>query len=459
MKAKKRVAIIGAGATGLSAALWLEDNSNHTYAIYEATSRVGGKVVTYTDHNSVVEGGADSYLERKESMTRLIERVGLSDQLVHNEVGQAYILKQGQLYPNPKRTVLGVPTDLDLFMETDLISAEGKRELLNEFNKPRLVQDGEDVSLGDFFEYRLGKEMVTSLIEPLLGGIYGGNIYELSMRATFPHFLRYEAEHGSILRALETTKPANSTVKQQGMFLTVKSGLQSVLEAAAEQLKKGVIYYNHRVKKINRLDNGTYTLLFNDGATKEYDNVLITLPPKKASQLTGSDELIKEASVMEATSCATVALTFNKGEVVHRNDGTGFVVARGGDETITACTWTDSKWPHTNAKGETLLRAYVGRPDHSAIVDQSEEEIVEAVLGDLNKVMKITGKPLRTIVTRWKEAMPQYKVGHLKRIEHFKSILSNEFPGVFVAGAGFEGVGLPDCVNQGIEAAKQLNKK
>ncbi len=294
-------------------------------------------------------------------MTHLIERVGLGNQLVRNEVGQAYILKHGSLYPNPKRTVLGVPTDLDLFMETDLISPEGKRELLKEFNKPRLVQDGEDVSLGDFFEYRLGKEMVNSLIEPLLGGIYGGNIYELSMRATFPHFLQYEAEHGSILRALEATKPANPTVKQQGMFLTVKSGLQSVLEAVAAELKKGTIHYDHRVQKIMKLDDGTYTLLFQDGSTKEYDTVLITLPPKKASQLTGNDELIKEASVMEATSCATVALAFNQDAVVNEHDGTGFVVARGGNETITACTWTDCKWPHTNAEGETLLRAYVGR--------------------------------------------------------------------------------------------------
>lgn len=147
---QKRVAIVGAGATGLSAALWLHDHSDLQYDVYEASNQVGGKIVTYKDRGFVIEGGADSYLERKASMTHFIQRVGLGDSLVRNEVGQSYILKSGTLFPTPKNTVLGIPTDIDAFLETKLISDEGKRNLLKEYEKPRFAKPGEDVSAGAF---------------------------------------------------------------------------------------------------------------------------------------------------------------------------------------------------------------------------------------------------------------------------------------------------------------------
>lgn len=456
---KKRVAIIGGGVTGLSAALWLEDHSDVEYTVYEANDRIGGKVVTYASDELVIEGGADSYLERKESMTHLIERVGLKNELVRNEVGQAYIFKKGQLFPNPKRTVLGIPTDLEEFLKTTLLSEQGKKDVKNEYNVPMYDRGGEDVSLGHFFEHRFGKEMVHSLIEPLLGGIYGGNIYEMSMQATFPHFLKYEKEQGSILRAVEKDPSENPAVAKQGMFLTVKTGLQSVMEATASQLKDHTVLLNQKVEKVDRLKDGSYHLFVNNEKTETYDDVLITLTPKKAAKLLNSERLTQEADAMISTSCATVALVFPKGSVENNYEGTGFVVARGGNETITACTWTDVKWPHTSKGDHTLLRAYVGRPDDAAIVDQADDVIVNAVLTDLKQVMSFSMEPTSFKVTRWKEAMPQYKVGHVERLNRLRNVLSAEFPRLHMAGAGFEGVGLPDCVNQGIAYAKKIAKK
>ncbi|MBM7837977.1 oxygen-dependent protoporphyrinogen oxidase [Alkalihalobacillus xiaoxiensis] len=455
----RRVAIIGAGITGLSAALWLEDHSDVTYTVYEANDRVGGKVVTYSSEDLVVEGGADSYLERKESMTHFIERVGLKSELVRNEVGQAYILKDGELHPNPKRTVLGIPTDLEEFLNTELLSKQGKEEVQNEYTKPAYNRGDKDVSLGHFFEYRFGKEMVQSLIEPLLGGIYGGNVYEMSMEATFPHFLEYEKEKGSILRAVEKDPSKNPAVAKQGMFLTVTSGLQTVLEAAVKQLKENTVLLNEQVNNISRLNDNSYQVKTISGHTETYDDVLITLTPKKAAMLLNNNRLNQAAENMISTSCATVALVFPEGSIKNNYEGTGFVVARGGKETITACTWTDVKWPHTSKGNQTLLRAYVGRPDDSAIVDRADKDIVKAVLQDLKQVMSFVDGPSSYKVTRWKEAMPQYKVGHVERLTRLREVLIEEFPHLYMAGAGFEGVGLPDCVNQGVAYAKKIAKK
>ncbi|MED4129587.1 protoporphyrinogen oxidase [Shouchella miscanthi] len=451
-----QVAIIGAGATGLAAALWLEDHTSIQYHVFEQQDRAGGKVVTTVDDGFIIEGGADSYLERKIAMTDLIKRVGLEEELVRNEVGQAYILKNGDLYPNPKRTVLGIPTDLDEFMKTDLISDDGKKELLKEYNKPMAPRVNEDISLGDFFEHRLGKEMVSSLIEPLLGGIYGGNIYELSMRATFPHFLKME-EEGSLLRALEQKQQPHENVKKQGMFLTVKTGLQSVFEAVVANLKEGSVSFNTQVEEIVKEGDNRYLVCLANGEKKgPYHSVLITTPPQKASELIPDNKIKQQLQALTATSCATVALTFPEYAIDNPHEGTGFVVARNGQETITACTWTDVKWPHTGKSGKTLMRAYVGKPDQPEIVHESDESITNAVLADLKGIMNSNATPERVHITRWYEAMPQYKVGHVERVKQLAHELTATHPGLHVAGAAFEGVGVPDCVKQGNEVAKKI---
>jgi len=165
---------------------------------------------------------------------------------------------------------------------------------------------------------------------------------------------------------------------------------------------------------------------------------------------------IRSLEGMPATTVATVAMAFDADQVSLGYDGTGFVVSRNAGFSITACTWTHRKWPHTAPDGKALLRCYVGRPGQSEIVQESDEKIIEVVLHDLNRVMKVKGSPTFYHVTRWKKAMPQYTVGHKFRIEAIKSNLANELPGVILAGASYEGVGIPDCIDQGIEAVNSV---
>ena len=169
-------------------------------------------------------------------------------------------------------------------------------------------------------------------------------------------------------------------------------------------------------------------------------------------------EFLNDFEHVPSTSVATVTLGFPKEAVEKDIDGTGFVVSRNGDYTITACTWLHKKWPHSTPEGKVLLRCYVGRPGDETVVNLSDDEIVKIVLDDLSKTMNISMEPELTVITRWKQAMPQYTVGHKERIERATNGLLAELPGVFMAGCSFNGLGIPDCIDQGEEAVEKVLK-
>ncbi|WP_059102796.1 protoporphyrinogen oxidase [Shouchella shacheensis] len=457
---QQRVAIIGAGITGLSAAYQLEKANQEKgrlveYHVFEASERVGGKIKTYEKDGFVMEGGPDSFLERKESMGRLAREVGLSDTLVRNETGQAFVLKDEQLFPIPGGAVMGVPTDLEQFEKTELISEKGKQRALEDLDMDRVTPRNEDISLGDFFGERLGDEMVTSLIEPLLGGIYGGNIYELSMRATFPSYLTLEETYGSLIKGLQATRESKPSTKKHGMFLTVNTGLQSFANALANQLAEGALRLKTPVELIEKRADG-FELTFQDGTHAVFSDCIVTTPPHHTAKMLRSYSIFDVLKDMDATSVATVILAFKEEAVKNEREGTGFVVARGGDEAITACTWTNKKWPHTAPPGYTLLRCYVGRPDDSDIVFEDDEKMVAQVLIDLESMMEIEGEPEFYQVTRWPSSMPQYKVGHRERLAKLQEEVRAALPGLHLCGAAFDGVGLPDCIDQGERTANEI---
>jgi oxygen-dependent protoporphyrinogen oxidase len=186
------------------------------------------------------------------------------------------------------------------------------------------------------------------------------------------------------------------------------------------------------------------------------DAVIVASPHKSIAAMFENREEFSYLKSMESTSVANVALGFSNDAVEMKQEGTGFVISRNSDFTITACTWTNKKWPHTAPEGKTLLRAYVGKAGDETVVDQSDNEIVRIVLDDLKRIMKITGEPEMVSVTRWNESMPQYNVGHKQKIKELFDTISSSFPGIFPAGASFEGVGIPDCISQGKQAVYDM---
>ncbi|WP_203245909.1 protoporphyrinogen oxidase [Sporosarcina beigongshangi] len=461
----KKVVIVGGGITGLSAAFYMQKEAREKglpldVLLIEASNRLGGKIQTVRRDGFVIERGPDSFLIRKKSMGLLAKDLGIEDQLVKNATGQAYVFVNGVLHPIPGGSVMGIPTEITPFLKTGLFSWAGKIRAAGDFVLPRSAIQG-DQSLGGFFRRRFGGEIVDNLIEPLLSGVYAGDIDQMSLQSTFPQFYEVEKKHRSLILGMKKATPKqlpqknSHSTKKEGVFHTFRNGLETVVEAIEKQLDPGSVIKGARTEAIE--SDGDKTMIeLSDGRKIEADAVILTTGHEMASRLFAPHGLLQDLGQIPTTSVATVALAFPEESVVQDKEGTGFLVSRNSDYSITACTWTHRKWPTSTPEGKVLIRAFVGRVGDEAIVDLSDAEIEKIVLADLSKIINITGKPDFTIVTRWKKDRPQYRVGHKQRIEAARLELRAKFPQVKLAGASYNGVGLPDCIDQGRAAVREI---
>jgi protoporphyrinogen/coproporphyrinogen III oxidase len=459
---KQKVAIVGGGIAGLTAAFYLqkiirEKKLPIEIKLIEASHRLGGKMQTVIRDGYTIERGPDSFLARKTSMIRLAKEVGMENQLVSNSTGKSYCLVNDQLYPMPGGSIMGIPTEIGPFITTGLFSIPGKVRAAADFILPR-SPGNDDQSLGEFFRRRLGDEVVENLIEPLLSGIYAGDIDQMSLMSTFPQFYEVEQKYRSLILGMKKTTPPKpktqgSNDNKKGGFLTFKSGLQSFAEAIEAKLDPNSILKGHRVDNITKVNNH-YELYLNNGETLAADCIVAATPHKITQSMFSDYRFFDPFKSVPSTSVATVALAFPEEAIKTDIDGTGFVVSRNGDYSITACTWTHKKWVHSTPKGKVLLRCYVGRAGDETIVDLSDDRIIKIVLDDLSRTMDIGMQPEFAVVSRWKNSMPQYTVGHKQRLETIRKHIKSELPGVFLASSSFGGVGLPDCIDQGEEAVK-----
>ncbi|MCU5746813.1 protoporphyrinogen oxidase [Staphylococcus sp. SQ8-PEA] len=459
----KHISIIGAGITGLSSAYYLKKKDpSLDVTIYEATGKSGGKIKTYRQDGYTIELGPESYLGRKSIMTEVATDIGLGDDIEINQTGQSYIYAHNKLFPIPGGSIMGIPTDIKPFLNTKLISFRGKlRAGLDLFKKPTPM-DG-DISVGEFFRERLGNEILENLIEPLMGGIYGTNIDQLSLMSTFPQFKEREENYGSLIKGMKHEKEERLRQKQlypgapKGQFRQFKNGLSSFIEKLEFYLVNQLdieIKYNTPIRDII-VSQTNYDLILEDDQV-ETDGVIITTPHQSFIQWFEQDPAFDYFKKMDSTTVATVVLAFDANNIENTYEGTGFVIARTSHTRITACTWTSKKWPFTTPQGKVLLRAYVGRPGDTIVQDHSDEEIVDLVKEDLSKMMTIKGSPDFSIVHRMPNSMPQYHVGHMQHIKDIQDHVRNTYPRLRITGASFEAVGLPDCVKQAQETVESL---
>jgi oxygen-dependent protoporphyrinogen oxidase len=458
----KSVAIIGAGITGLSSAYFIKkQNPNIDVTIYEATDRAGGKIQTYRKDGYTIELGPESYLGRKKIMTEVAEEIGLKDDLITNQTGQSYIYAKNKLYPIPGGSIMGIPTDIKPFISTKLISLKGKlRAGLDLIKKPTKMN--EDISVGTFFRDRLGDEVLENLIEPLMGGIYGTNIDDLSLMSTFPQFKEREEQFGSLIKGMKHEKEQRMKQRQlypgspKGQFKQFRHGLSSFIESLAAYVEKlGVhIQYNTPIKDVI-VSQQNYKLVMDEG-DKTYDGIIIATPHEVFMDWFKGDPALDYFKTMQSTTVATVVMAFDEQNIENTYEGTGFVIARTSNTNITACTWTSKKWPFTTPEGKVLIRAYVGKPGDTVVEDHTDSEIVNIVRNDLSKMMKFYGDPDFSIVNRLPHSMPQYHVGHINKIKEIQEHIATTYPRLRITGAPFEAVGLPDCVAQAQEAVKSM---
>ncbi|MFC7441660.1 protoporphyrinogen oxidase [Laceyella putida] len=455
------VAIVGGGITGLSVAYYLQREIEakrlpFQFTLIEADSRLGGKIDTLRRDGYVIEKGPDSFLERKRHATQLAIDLGLEHELVNNETGQAYIYHERDLHPIPAGSVMGMPTELQPFLETLLLSTEGKARALEDLLLP-VEPVAEDLSVGDFFRRRFGDEMVDRVIEPLISGVYGNPIDHLSLLATFPQYHRLLMEHGSLIKAMRYTRPKAPSKRGKGMFQTVRSGLATIVERIEASLPAVKVRKNAEITRFVKTENG-YQLTLKDGAVLDAHSVVFTTPHQVTRKVLRPYLDLKPIDLAEPTSVATVSLAFPRERVQVSVKGTGFIVPRQADLRITACTWLHQKWPHTTPAGKALLRCFVGRPQADGIVHRTDEEIAEMVLEDLRNIraMDIKGEPEFVFIHRFKESRPPYEVGHQQWVEQITHQVRSALPRVYLAGSFYKGVGLPDCIQQGKEVVGQI---
>jgi len=462
-----RIVIIGGGISGLSSAFYVQREAERLgrdvqLTIVDGAESLGGKINTLQRDGFVIEKGPDSFLARKLAMYNLAKELGIEGELTttNPNAKKTYILLQKKLHPMPAGLVLGVPTDLDAFMQTELLTEEGKRRVLQDLELPPRDGSG-DESIGGFLDRRLGSESTARISESVLAGIYAGDLHRLSLLATFPQFAEAELKHGSLIRGMQANRKAGANAPELppeakgGVFLTFTEGLSTIVNALDKALSSVERRLGVKAAAIDKsAGDARYEVTLQNGERLPADYIIVTAPAYNAADLLEPLTDCQELRSIDYVSVANVVMAFDKKSLGIPFDGTGFVIPSIEGTVITACTWTSTKWTHTSPEDKVLLRCYVGRAGDEAGAFLPDEELEAAVRSDIEQTMGITAEPLFTEITRLHRSMPQYPVGHIENITKLRARLQHELPGIWVTGAAFDGVGLPDCVRQGKEAAE-----
>ncbi len=467
-----KILIAGGGISGLSTAFYVQQRFQEAglpveITLVEQGESLGGKIQTISRDGFVLERGPDSFLARKRPVLDLTFELGLEAELtaLNPDARKSYILHKGRLHRMPPGLVLGIPTQWAPFLKTGLISPSGKIRAALDLVRPRR-QSASDESLGDLISRRLGREVLDHIAEPLLAGIYAGDTRSLSVQSTFPQFQQLERKYGSlVLGMMKSRRQAAEEAGAQKIelaphladsaFLTFRGGLQTLVGALEQRLRTQRLRCGVRLTAVAK-EGASYRASFSDGTELRADAAVLALPAFGAAELLAFLPAARTLRDIRYVSVANVVLAFDRRDFGRDPDGSGFVIPRGEGTFITACTWTSSKWLHTAPRGRILLRCYVGRSGEEERVELPDDEIVRRVRDDLRKTMGVTAQPLFYQVTRWDRSMPQYPVGHPERMRQVREQLAREWTGVYLTGAGYGGVGIPDCIKQGKDAAAEV---
>lgn len=440
----KRVAIVGGGIAGLSAAYYLQ-KAGIGFELFEQRRRFGGVINTErTPEGFIIEGGPDSFLTAKPAAIELARELGLGDQLLGSNDAQrkTYILLHNRLVAIPDGMQLMIPTRSWPVIASPLFSVATKLRIVREMLfPPAPLADGTDESVASFVARHFGQEMVERLADPLLAGVYGGDSSRLSARAVLPMMVVSEAKHRSLVRgALRARTHAGSA---QPLFTTFRGGMSQLVETLAAQLPQPALWPKMGVASLARTANGW------DFATEQFSHLILALPAPAAAALLWPLDPVLSALLgkISYTSCITVALAYPQLDLP---PGFGFLVPRSENRRMIACTFVHRKFDHRAPFGTALLRIFI-----TSGLDDSDEAILGAVRAELREILGITAEPLLTRISRWRQAMPQYDVGHLDRVAQISQRVA-QLSGLTLIGNAYGGVGVPDCVRSAKEAAATI---
>lgn len=473
MSNPRTVAIVGGGISGLSTAFALSERAaaaglSIRCTVLDAGPAWGGKIVTHRIGDLVTEAGPDSFLSNKPAGLQLVEKLGLSGQLINtNETGKkASVYSGGKLRELPEGLVVISPGQIGPFLKSGLLTVGGLIRMGLDLVMPAKRPTG-DESLASFFRRRFGRQAFERMMEPLMAGIYAGDAEQMSLKATFPRFLELEQEHGSVIRgmmaaqATATGEPKASP--ERTMFVSLKNGLEDLVTALVRRLtdqgvtlRNGVAVESLRVRS-HQLGRWTYDVMLGDGSALSVDSLVLATPAYVSADLLRPLTPIASGllDMIPYASTATIAIGYPASVIGGAVQGFGFVVPRVEQRDLIAATWTSIKWPHRAPPDQLMVRCYVGGVGREAILQLDDQALVNRVKAELRQICGVTAEPTYVEVNRWMKAMPQYQLGHLERLEQAEGALSR-YGGLVLTGAAYRGVGIPDCIRHGDSAADKV---
>jgi len=461
----RRIAIVGAGISGLAAAHRIvEIEPAATVAVFESGARAGGVLSTVQEDGFQVEQSADNFITTVPWGLALCKRLGLADDLTqtNTQFRQTYVVCRGKLHKLPDGFLMMAPSRLWPLAVTPILSPLGKlRAALEYFIPPR--EDDGDESMAAFVRRRLGREVFERLVEPLVSSVYAADMEKLSLDATLSQFREMERKHGSLIRAMRERMKAQKSVSpsdsgaRYSMFVTLRQGLGSLTRALVSRLPEGSLRLNTPVVAIERTAEGRW-LVAVDGRDEElFDALVIAAPSYEAARLLKpvESQLASDLAAIAHSGTVVLSVGYPRQQISHPLDGMGAVVPSVEGSPILAISFSSQKYPHRAPEGQVLLRIFAGGARRHDLLDRSEADLESILLPEAGRLLGIRGEPVFRNLARWPNTMPQYHLGHkdlVSRIETQSQRLAN----FSLAGNAYHGVGMPHCIHSGELAAERV---
>jgi len=458
---RRRVAVIGGGISGLAAAHRLmELNDACEIHLFEADHRLGGVLqTTVTNDGYLLENSADNFITNIPFAMDLCRRLGMEESLLptNDALRKAYVVRGGKLYPVPEGFVLMAPSKMWSVVTTPILSWAGKLRLAQEYFVPKR-EETSDECLESFVTRRLGKEAYERLVQPLIGGIYTADPTKLSIQATLRQFVEMERKHGSLIKGMQRREGANGKQNESGarysMFVAPQQGMGQLVQKLEQRLSKQHIHVNTPVDTIEKKD-GQWTVQAS-GETHPFDAVVMALPAPAATKVLSSFPVLAEnLQAIPYAGCSVAILVVDEKQIGRPVAGFGFVVPEIEQRKILAGSFSSAKFPGRAPDGKVIIRVFVGGACHPELADLSDDEMKRVVLDELGDLVDLRGEPEKFLVTRWMGKMPQYHLGHLDRVAALEAEAAR-LPGLELAGNAYRGVGVPQCVQSGEQAAQRV---
>jgi oxygen-dependent protoporphyrinogen oxidase len=448
MQAQPKVVVVGGGMSGLATAHFIHRSLGEgvQVTLVEAGPQLGGKVATQEFGGHLVDTGPDALLMRVPAMATLLKNLGFNDQLVAPASLGAHVWSRGRLRRLPTGTLFGVPDRLVPLVKSQLLSPMGLARAALDLVLPRNRSLSDDPSIADLVSPRLGAQVFDRLVEPLLGGVHAGRAAELSARSTVPEIAALARKNRSLYLGLRRLRHHAAPSSGGPVLITLAGGLVRLIDALAAQLGKADVRLNTNVSLVAR-DGAGYRVDLADGQSIAADAVVLATPAFVSSSLL-ADVAPDVATVLDEipyVDVATIWLAYPPSAMGRPLDGTGFLIPPEEGKLLVGCTWSSAKWPHLHDDNLVLIRCMVGRRGDTRWLGMDDDALVRGVHEELVEAMGLTSGPIHQSIQRWPNGMPQYVVGHQKRLDAVEAALG-DLPGLYLTGAAFRGVGLASCV-------------